>query len=277
MQRFFLLFFAAFVLLPACKKNIGQQITELEQSQTRSYSEGRADTLLSFYQKAIQEYPEKRTENLRYSTRAAEIKFARKDNVGAVRLLNDALKNYGKGQDLIEPVGLLSRIWLAYKYRSTFDLSSKPDDLDRMHANLLKNKNWLDSCLVRLEKNISAAPQTNKKEAEIYIQIAESYSKLLEVGSPDKYSELIFKAAKTASALGETGKAMQLYHQIGERIPWHPKAPAALLEMARLYEKDQKNIEKAKDAYREILRLYPKNTEFVPIAEAALKSLEATQ
>ncbi|GAB4497799.1 MAG: hypothetical protein OHK0019_32050 [Saprospiraceae bacterium] len=277
MQKFFLLFFVACVLLPACKKNIGQQITEIEQSQNQSYSEGRADTLLSLYQQAIQEYPKKHSENLQFSTKAAEIKFARKDHVGAVRLLNDALKNYGKDQDLTEPVALLSRIWLAYKYRSTSDLSSKPDDLDRMHANLLKNKNWLDSSLVRLEKIIGTAPHTNKKKAEIYIQIAESYSRLLEVGSPDKYSELIFKAAKTARALGETGKAMQLYHQIGERIPWHPKAPAALLEMARLYENDLKNAEKAKETYREIVRLYPKNTEFVPIAEAALKSLEATQ
>lgn len=277
MKRLFLLFGVACVLLSACKKNIGQQITELEQSQAKSYSKDKADTLFSFYLQAQKEHPEKHAKNLQYATKAAEIKFAQKDNVAAVRLLNDALKNHGRDQNLTEPVALLSRIWLAYKYRSTFDLTSKPDDLDRMHANLLKNKIWLDSSLVRLEKTIGTSPLEHKEDAEKYLQITESYSRLLEVGSPDKYAELIFKAAKTARALGETGKARQLYHQIGERIPWHPQASAALFEIARIYENDLKNVEKAKETYLEILRLYPKNSESVPAAEAALKSLEAKQ
>jgi tetratricopeptide (TPR) repeat protein len=212
-------------------------------------------------------------------TRAADIKFSlQKDNVTAARWLNEALKKYGDGQDLTETVGQLSRIWLAYKYKATFDLSGKPDDIDRMYANLMKNMNWLDSNLVRLEKEMGTPPNIDKVRAEQYIQIAESYSTLVETGSFEKFADLNMKAASLARKTGEQGKAIQLYHRTVEKLPsWHPAGPAALTEQAHIYKEDMRDLEKAKESYRELLRLYPKNPEFAPAAEAALKSLEATK
>lgn len=263
------------VLLFACARtDIATQIADLEQSLAASYTTEKADSLIALYRAAEQQYPDRHADNLHYMTRVADLKFTRyKENVTAVRFLNDALKNHGNGQDISEPIGVLARIWLVYRYKATSDLSAKPDDVDLMYANLMKNMDWIDSNLVRLERTMSAQPILDKTMAESYIQIAEGYSTLVDGEGPNKYADLMLRAARIAKNVGEPNKAVQLYYRIGEKIPWHPQAPVAFFEMARVYENDMKDVEKAKATYQDILRLYPKNPEFADAARTALNAL----
>jgi len=279
MEKSLLSLFVFSVLLFACARtDIATQISDLEQSLAVSYTVEKADSLIALYRAAEQQYPDRHADNLRYMTKVADLKFTRyKENVTAVRFLNDALKNHGKGQDISEPIGVLARIWLAYKYKTTSDLSLKPDDVDLMYGNLMRNMAWLDSNLVRLERAINAQPVLDKTMAASYIQIAEGYSTLVDGEGPNRYADLILRAARMAKNAGEPNKAVQLYYRIGEKIPWHTQAPVALFEMAHVYENDLKDIEKAKATYQDLLRLYPKNPEFADAARTAMKALGDTK
>ncbi|MBX2889678.1 MAG: tetratricopeptide repeat protein [Saprospiraceae bacterium] len=278
-MRFFILLFVGLILLgSACRQpDLSVQIANLEMAQQQTHSPERADSLLLLYHATVEKHPDLSEQNLRFLTKAAEIKFFRqKDNVTAVRWLNDAIARHGKGQDVSEPIGLLARIWLAYKYRATFDLTGKPDDIDLMRANLMRNMRWIDSCLVRLEREMGTPPALDATKAAAYIEVAEGYAILLESGSPAKHGDLMFSAAQVAHAIGEANKAVQLYYKVGEGLPWHPKAPHSLLEMGRLYENDN-DTERAKSAYGTILRYYPQHPDVADDAQAALKRLGTTK
>ncbi len=140
------------LLFPACKPDPVKQIHELEKALEIAYSPGKADSLEQLYLAAVKAHPEDHLANIHFLTKAAELKFLRKkDAVGAVRLIDQALKDHGTQQNLTEPIGLLARVWYAYQYKSTVDLSKKPGDIDQMRANLEKNLVWIDSSLSRLD------------------------------------------------------------------------------------------------------------------------------
>ena len=157
-------------LLLACQADPATKIPAAEQALEASDTAGKADTLVQLYLAAVSAHPKKHADNLHYLSKAAEIKFLRnKDAVGAVRLLNGALKEHGQGQNLTEPIGILIRIGHSYIYGATPDLSREPDDIDLMQANLKNNTDWIDSALVRLDNEMGSPAVTDKSKATVFI------------------------------------------------------------------------------------------------------------
>ena len=258
----------------ACKSDPATKIPELERRYLASQSPALADTLIQLYQNAVKIRPERTADNLHYLSRAAELKFlVQKDELTAVRWLNGALKNFGEGQNLAEPIGVLMRIGHAYLYQNAAKLTTSPDDVDEMQANLRKHYVWIDSSLVRLEKEMGSPVVTDKNKADAFIEIAETYATLLEKSNPDKKVDLLLMAGALAKTIGNPNKAVQLYYNVGEKMPDHPKAPTALFMQAFIYENDLQDLEKAKAAYELFLKRYPNDPDYADDAQTALQLL----
>lgn len=266
---------AVFALaISACQTDPVKQIPALEQALAATNSNGAADSLLLLYEAAVNAHPDNHADNLQYLSRAADLRFFRKkDAVGAVRLIHTALAQHGEGQSLAEPVGLLARIWCAYQYKSTPDLSRNPEDIDQMRTDLEANQPWMDTSLVRLDKLMGGPAATIKTHAEAFIQISEAYSTLVKDTDPNKFVDLIMRAAGLAKTVGEPNKALRFYYNVAETIPGHPKAPTALFMMGFIYENDLKDMDKARETYELFLKRYPKDPDYVDDAQNALKYL----
>ncbi|MCC6462724.1 MAG: hypothetical protein IT260_19815 [Saprospiraceae bacterium] len=264
---------AGVVFFSACQADPVTKIPALEKALDTAYSATTADSLVQFYLDAVKAHPDQHADNLRYLTRAAGIKFIhQKDPLAAVRLIDQGLKNHAQGQNLSEPLGMLARIWSAYQYKSTPDLSKNPDDIDQMRSNLEKNLPWIDSSLVALDKSLGGAGATNKTLADAFIQTSEGYAALVQADT-NKYVNLVLKAAGLAKTVGNPNKALQLYYYVGEKLPAHPKAPTALFMEAFIFENDLHDLDKAKSMYEEFLKRYPNDPDYADDAQNALKYL----
>ena len=273
-KTLFYLLFAALFWQACGKKDYASRISALEQSLGQSYSAGKADTLLQLYREAVKAQPEKHADNFRYLTKAARIKFLRQnDAVTAVRWIDDAMKNHAQGQPLTEPVGVLALIWNAYLYKASPELQRNPDEIDLTRAYLEKNTAWIDSSLALLDKQMGSPVVNDNAKADDFIRIAEAYSNILQSSNPDKSVDLLLKAAGLAKTIGNSNKAIQLYYNVGEKMPGHPKAPTALFMMAFIYENDLKDLDKARATYEEFLKRYPRDPDYADDAQNALKYL----
>lgn len=270
----FLFALFAGLILSACGEDFSKKIAELEQKLAVSNDPAVAETLCNTYQTAAQANPGDHAKNLAYLTKAAEIKFVRnKDAVGAVRLVNTALKDHGEGQDLADPVSMLTRVWRLYQHKATPDLSKEPDDIDLTKLNLERNLFWIDTALARLDRGMGGATATDKAKAGLFLELSEGYSTLVQTVDPNKFADLNMKAAGLAKTIGEPNKALRFYYNVAEKMPTHAKAPTALFMMGFIYENDLKDMAQAKTTYEEFLKRYPNDPDYVDDAENALKFL----
>lgn len=268
----FALFFG--LILSACGEDFSKKITALEQKLAASNDPAVAEELCNTYQAAAQANPGEHAQNLLYLTKAAEIKFLRnKDAVGAVRLVNTALKEHGDDQDLAEPIGLLARVWRLYQHKATPDFSKEPDDIDLTKLNLERNLFWIDSALIRLDRTMGGATVTDKSKADMFLQLSEGYATLVQTVDPNKFADLNMKAAGLAKTIGEPNTALRFYYNVAEKLPTHAKAPTALFMMGFIYENDLKDMTMAKSTYERFLQQYPSDPDYADDAQNALQYL----
>jgi len=273
LQSFIIALLPSLVLF-SCGEDYTKKIAALEQELAATNNPVIADSLCRSYEAAVQANPGEHARNLLYLTKSAEIKFVRsKDAVNAVRLVNSALKDHGEGQDLAEPISLLARVWRVYQHKATPDLSKEPDDIDLTKLNLERNLFWIDTALVRLDRDMGGDTATDKGKAGLFLELSEGYSTLVHTVDPNKFVDLNMKAAGLAKTIGEPNKALRFYYNVAEKLPAHAKAPTALFMMGFIYENDLKDMAQAKTTYEEFLKRYPNDPDYVDDAENALKFL----
>ena len=153
-----------------------------------------------------------------------------------------------------------SRIWLFSLGMATLFFSCKPDYEKKLAA--------LDQ-----EMAASNGVITDKTKANEFIETAEKYAVAVQSSDPDKYVDLILKAAGLAKTIESPSKAIQLYSSISEKMPKHPKAPMALFMTGFIYENDLNDLPRAKQTYEAFLARYPQDPDFVDDAQSALKML----
>lgn len=265
------------LLLYACKGgNPDAQITKLETAYAAAPSTAKADSLILLYQAAEKAHPNEHGVNLRYLTKAADLQYFRKnDGLSAVRTLDEALNKHAEGQNLVEPIALCTRIWTGCAYKLPSTVRIQMEDVNKLRAQMTKHMAWIDSSLVQLEREMSAAnaaAPADKEKARKFIEIAEGYGILIQADDPGKYADLMIKAGNVAKSIENYNKAVQLYFGVGEKMKDHPKAPTALFLMAFTYANDLHDLEKAKEAYEEFLKRYP-NDEMAESARGELKNL----
>ncbi len=274
-----------FVLITAsgiwcCKQqDTTADIARLENALEKNFSTAAADSLVALYLQTVSEHPQDTSRNLQYLAKAASLKFAKQKNtVAAVRILNDGVKQYAAGsQDMGELFGAMARIWTAYLYKSTPDLSRQPEDIDEMHANLLNNLRWIDSSLYRLDRKMmdnSRPGALNLADADAFIEISEAAAALQkEKKQPDAYVRILMQAAGLAKSIGNPKKALQLYYQVESQLPEHRQAPAALFLSGFIYENDLGDLDKAKTVYQDFLKRYPDDPNYLDDVQVSLKNL----
>ena len=274
-----------FVLITAsgiwcCKQqDTTADIARLENALEKNFSTAAADSLVALYLQTVSEHPQDTSRNLQYLTKAASLKFAKQKNtVAAVRILNDGVKQYAAGsQDMGELFGAMARIWTAYLYKSTPDLSRQPEDIDEMHANLLNNLRWIDSSLYRLDRKMmdnSRPGALNLADADAFIEISEAAAALQkEKKQPDAYVRILMQAAGLAKSIGNPKKALQLYYQVESQLPEHRQAPAALFLSGFIYENDLGDLDEAKTVYQDFLKRYPDDPNYLDDVQVSLKNL----
>jgi hypothetical protein len=275
MLRSFLCFVGAILALVACnsRPDHSQQLADMEQRFAQMYTPALSDSLVNLYRQAAKENPDDHALSLRYFARAAEIQFDKRDDgVSAARWLADVIGHHGEGQDLGDAIGVYARLWNNYKYKAAETIKMDLKDIDQMQADLLANQPWIDSALVRIDRRLAA--QGASLDAALtgqFVEISEAYSTLTK--SPDRYADLLIKAAGAAENVGNWNKSVQLYGRVAERLPNAPQSRTALFMQGFVYENDLKDLERARTTYEEFLRRYPQDTAYADDVRMALQHL----
>ncbi|MBL7803542.1 MAG: tetratricopeptide repeat protein [Saprospiraceae bacterium] len=273
---YLVLVFSALFFAACEQNNLTKKIATLEQTYAATGSRGAADSLFQLYSEAVQKNPDDHANNYNYLVKGAEISFfVKEDGPLAVKWAGDALKEHGKGQNYTDLAGLFARIWIARDYHKPVAARFKPDEIDFVQAFLQNNQSWIDSSLLRLDRAMSAPNGviSDKAKAEAFIETAEGYAILVQQSNPDKYVDLLMKAAGVAKTIGNARQAIQLYYAVESKMPQHPKAPTALFMKGFVYENDVNDLEKAKATYEEFLKRYPNDPDYADDAQNALKLL----
>ncbi len=91
-------------------------------------------------------------------------------------------------------------------------------------------------------------------------QLIGRYEYYAETNSKDeKAPEYLYKAGEVARSTNNTRKALQLWEKLYDEYRSYEKAPQALFLQGFIYENDLKNLDKAKEIYKNFLQKYPKD------------------
>lgn len=133
----------------------------------------------------------------------------------------------------------------------------------------------LEASLLQLDADMTATNGTlaDTAKAAAFIRTAEEYAALVQPTNPDKYADLLLKAAGVAKSGGNSAKALELYATVAEKMPQHPKAPMALFMEGFILENDRGDTAMARVRYQAFLAKYPNDPDFADDAQNALKNL----
>lgn len=277
MKNITILCFAAVMALyaVACGKKVSlAEINALEQNLEAKPSESKADSLVNFCLAYVKANPNDHVADLHCLTKAAEVKYLYlKDARSALTLLDEALSKHGAGQDLAEPIGLCARLLNAYTYRDAESVNISGETALKLTEYVEQNPAWADSSLARLNRQMGFPVVSNVAKAAAFVGTAEGYATLLIEKAPERYVDLMLKAAGLAKNIEMSEKSVALYRKVAEKMPNNPKAPMALFMTGFIYENDLGDLNRAKDAYESFLKKYPQDPDFADDAQMALQLL----
>lgn len=273
MNKFFFSVLLPVFILVACN-NDSQKIKEIEGLEERlaaQFTNERSDSLVNLYRNQVKAHPDDHVNNLKYLSRAAEIQFTlRDDGVSAARWLDDALVHHSDGVDKAYAIEVYTRIWYSFNYKTASTIKLETKDIDKMVSHLQSDKAWIDTVLVRLDRQANKNGQfSDQAVAKRFLEVAEGYSEL--ITDRGKYVELMMKTAGLAKSTGQFNKAVQLYSRISTKVP--ERGSTALFMQGFIYENDLKNIEKAKAVYETFLKEYPDDPDYTDDVRMSLKLL----
>lgn len=261
------------IVLASCTSD-NQKVKEIEAVEQRlvtQFTNERSDTLVNLYRDLVKAHPDDHVNNMKYLSRAAEVQFTlREDGASAARWLDDVFVHHSKGLDIAYPIEVYARILNAFNYKtaSTFKLDTK--DVNKMVGHLKDNIAWMDTVLIRLDRQVNVGGQVaDPKAVNRFIEVAEGYGAL--TNDINKFVDLQMKAAGLAKSAGQFNKAVQLYSRVSDKAP--ERARVALFMQGFIYENDLKDLVKAKAAYEAFLAKYPDDPDYADDAQLALKML----
>ncbi len=116
----------------------------------------------------------------------------------------------------------------------------------------------LEAALIGLDTQMTAKNGMvgDTAKAAAFIKTAEEYAALVETANPDKYADLLLKAAGVAKSVNKQDKALALYTTIANKLPQHPKAPMAAFMEGFIYNEMHDTLN-ARVRYEAFLKKYP--------------------
>jgi tetratricopeptide (TPR) repeat protein len=274
-MRNILMLLLATACLAACKDPLEKRIATMETELQTNPNKEKAAELIAAYRELVKAKPENNQKNVEYLTRASVLQRKYYDDpVSGVKWTMDAVIKYAdKNTDLEPSIRFLASVWAEYTYKTGPTARLGIDDIDGMKKVLLQNTAWMDSSLARLSRQMGSPIVTDKEKAEEYLDVSEGYAHLAEASNPDKYAEVLTRAAGLAKTMENPNRALQFYYKLYSKKPDHAKAPTALFMMAFIYEDDLHDMAKAKSTYEEFLKKYPNDADFADDAKMALQLL----
>jgi tetratricopeptide (TPR) repeat protein len=264
--------------LGACKTDPSNQqnnqIVRLERALATTFNAAQADSLLALYQEAVQKTPDNHAANFDYLIKSADIQFLHKNNGDAAfRSLDAGMTQHGQGQNYTQAMRVCALLWNAFSQKAPAAATIRPDGVVKMNEWLTQNTSWLDSSLTDLDDRMGSPVVNNVSAARQFLAVAEVYASLVQDSNPDKYVDLLLKAAGLAKTIELPEKSLELYQRVVQTQAKHPKAPTALFMSGFVYENDLNDLKKAKAVYEQFLREYPNDPDFADDAKMALQML----
>jgi tetratricopeptide (TPR) repeat protein len=182
-------------------------------------------------------------------------------------MIETALDQHASGQNLGDAIGLYGRTWQQARQKPQFPA----ERLTAMRSRLEQNRVWLDSALVKLEKEMGAPIVTNPDKAREYIETADAYAAVVQGTDAEKSAALLMQAAGLAKTMDDAPKSLDLYTRLVSQFPKSKHAPTALFMTGFIYN-EMGDLDKARAAYEQFIRNYPDN-EMVLSAKMEIKNL----
>jgi tetratricopeptide (TPR) repeat protein len=259
---------ASLCAIQACQPDPSAQIAALEQYTGAALTPGKADSLIAAYEAAVKKNPADHATNFRHLLRGADLRLRLKqDPDGAGQWIETALDQHASGQNLGDAIGLYGRTWQQARQKPQFPA----ERLTAMRSRLEQNRVWLDSALVKLEKEMGAPIVTNPDKAREYIETADAYAAVVQGTDAEKSAALLMQAAGLAKTMDDAPKSLDLYTRLVSQFPKSKHAPTALFMTGFIYN-EMGDLDKARAAYEQFIRNYPDN-EMVLSAKMEIKNL----
>jgi TolA-binding protein len=216
----------------------------------------------------------------RYLYRAAELQFRMNRYSGAIKLLNQALKDHYAGSNTpmnalflgtIYKEKLKNEVAAAAVYQTFLQAFPNHEKAAAIKADY-GNEPTMDAKIVDFGNRLM-----NDSTNRIDYRVANDFIGLCEINAlmlPNdaQSGDYLHKAGETARSLRSFPKALEIYDWIILKYPNHPKAAQALFLKAFTYDNDLKKVEEARALYTEFLNKYP-NDDFADDTKFLLENL----
>jgi tetratricopeptide (TPR) repeat protein len=129
------------------------------------------------------------------------------------------------------------------------------DSLKRLFQS---NELSVDSLMVDLGKRVKSKPGAlgiNSLMATIYVDACKAYATVL--SEKEQSPALLFSAAQLTTTMRQYDKAIGLYDWIVNKYPDSENGPIALATKGFILDNDLKDLDKAKEVYRQFIEDYP--------------------
>lgn len=285
MKKLFLFAFLVSALF-ACKSDstatatASPEIAKLEAEVAAKATPENSKALEAAYQAYITANPDDHETASRYLYRAAELQFRMNRYSGAVKLLNQALKDHYSGSNTplnalflatIYKDKLKNNVAAAAVYQTFLQAFPNNEKAAAIKADY-GNESTMDAKIVDFGNRLM-----NDSTNRIDYRVANDFIGLCEINAlmlpnDPKSGDYLHKAGETARSLRSFPKALEIYDWIILKYPNHPKAAQALFLKAFTYDNDLKKVEEARALYTEFLNKYP-NDDFADDTKFLLENL----
>ena len=283
------LFFFAFLITTifACKSEgttgetaVSPEIAKLEAEVEAKATPENSKALEAAYLAHIAANPNDHETASRYLYRAAELQYRMNRYSGAVKLLNQALKDHYAGSNTPMNALFLGTIYkeklkngvaaaaIYQTFLQAFPNHEKAAAIKKDYG----SEPTMDAKIVDFGNRLM-----NDSTNRIDYRVANDFIGLCEINAlmlpkDAKSGDYLHKAGETARSLRSFPKALEIYDWIIMKYPDHPKAAQALFLKAFTYDNDLKKVDEARALYTEFLNKYP-NDDFADDTKFLLENL----
>lgn len=283
MKKSIFILLPIFLFLFSCESDSPEvkEIKTLEATADKSPTSENINNLVNKYKEYIKNNPEDEEWNGRYSYRAAYRVLQNNNGGEAIRLLNDAVKQYGSSSATPNSLFLL-----AETYRGKFKQQAPADTYyqaliegfpnheyaEKAKANMKKSKS-LDELIADAKTALfsdTTQVRVDPRKAKTLVDLYRLYTNIL----PDSPNtpQYLYETYDIANSVRMYRDAALASERLYTKYPDFEKSSTAMFLTAFIYENNLRDLDKAKEIYTAFLAKYP-NDDFANDAEVALKHL----
>lgn len=284
MKKTILIFIPIILFLFSCQTDnspLSAELVSLEKEVDATPTPENIKKLVNQYKSYIQANPDDSEWNGRLSYRAASRSLQTNNISGAVKMLDDAIKNYSSSSATPNNLYLL-----AETYKNKFKQTAIADNYyqalaegfpNSEYASKAKEKSTSKKSLAELAAEAKTAlfadttqVRINPRKAKNLIDIYKLYTSVLP--NDPKTPQYLYETYDIANSVRMYRDAAHASEKLYTQYSDYEKAPTAMFLTAFIYENNLNDLEKAESIYKDFIAKYP-NDDFANDAQVALENL----